>query len=230
MTNSEAKELVDEVFEKITSSESIDQIKELKKDDRIKKNWMSTESYPMITFKITPEEIIDLKNEGKLTDGLQFTYDLPSKIDDPLSKILYALAWKNGDLPKIKHILRGINDADSDDKPNEEAVVFHQFGKYLTKRPGEPIIDQHVIRAFALYRADKSKDEELGKCRKLSELNKVHGNLIAEYKKWLKDGINNSLKAHEDYAYHIDLILFALGKTIKDQNKKLKKSDSNSEK
>lgn len=230
MTNSEAKELVDDVFEKITSSDSIDQIKELKKDDRIKKNWMSTENYPMITFKITTEEISYLKNEGKLTDALQFTNDLPSKINDPLTKILYALAWKNGDLPKIKHILRGINDADSDDKPNEEAVVFHQFGKYLTKRTGEPIIDQHVIRAFAIKLAKKNDDEELGRWRKLSELNKDHVYLIAEYKKWLKDGFNNSLKAQEGYAYHIDLVLFALGKTIKDQNKKLKKSDRNSEK
>ena len=216
MTNSEAKALVDEVFEKITNAENINLIKELIYDERIKKNWMSTDNYPKITFKITPQDINNLKNEGKLTD------DLPSKLDDPLSKILYALAWKNGDLPKIKHILRGINDAYSDDKPNEEAVVFHQFGKYLTKRSGEPIIDQHVIRAFALYKAEKSKDKELGKWRKLNELNKAHVNLIAEYKKWLVDNIDHSWKANEDYTYHIDLVLFALGKTIKDQKNNIK--------
>lgn len=220
MTNSEAKELVDEVFDRIANAKRIDQIRELINDDRIKKNWVNTNNYPKITFKITSEDINDLKNEGKLTDDLLFANDLPLKIKDPLSKILYALAWKNGDLPKIKHILRGIIDADSDVRNNDEAVVFHQFGKYLTKRQGEPIIDQHVIRAFALYKTKKDNDAELKKNRKLDVLNKAHVNLIAEYKKWLLEDIDHSLKAaNMDYAYHIDLILFALGKTIKIQSK-----------
>ena len=75
-------------------------------------------------------------------------------------KLLYSIIWKNGDLLKVKHIIQGIleseiENVDNNDKEfveKQDSLVFYQFGKYLTKKNNEPIIDQHVVRAFAVSR------------------------------------------------------------------------------
>ena len=70
---------------------------------------------------------------------------------NPLEKLLYAIVWKNGDLLKLRHVIHGIVDSDVGRK-GKNGVVFYQFGKHLSKL-GKPIIDQHVLRAFAVYDA-----------------------------------------------------------------------------
>jgi hypothetical protein len=54
------------------------------------------------------------------------------------------MAWKNNDLKKLKHIIEGIKD---ENEYKKTGIVFYQFGKHL-RNIGEPIIDQHVLRAF----------------------------------------------------------------------------------
>lgn len=125
---------------------------------------------------------------------------------------MYAVLWKNGDLKKIKHIIKGINNKDN--LVVEEGIVFHQFGRFLTGQIGEPIIDQHVIRAFAVYR--HHDDDGITKYRKLEALDKKHLLLIKAYKDWLNGAtISSKLKANRDYSYYIDQLLFAVGKTVK---------------
>jgi hypothetical protein len=121
---------------------------------------------------------------------------------------------------KIKHILEGVkNHGESEITDKEDGLVFYQFGKYLSDKSSiEPIVDQHVIRAFKVY---KSEDNQVDFFRRLQILKgRKNQNYILEYKKWLLQESNSSdLKNHEDYIYHIDQILFALGKTIKLKNK-----------
>ena len=126
---------------------------------------------------------------------------------------MYSVLWKNRDLKKIKHIVQGILKHDEVVCSKEDGLVFYQFGKFLTKT-GQPIIDQHVLRAFRIYQTKDLK--EVARWRKKDTLNKTDRSLIDDYKDWLKsDEITKDLRNQQDYSYHIDQLLFALGKTIK---------------
>ncbi|MRX45828.1 hypothetical protein [Pedobacter puniceum] len=211
MESKQAKELTSRIFREIESATSIDKLEHIKNIEELKVNRMKEEKYPPIKFEISYSEIKKfLDNENNLLKD-------SSIITDPLAKILYALAWKNGDLQKIKHIVEGIRNIDSyDEDMKNDGLVFYQFGKYLTKKNNEPIIDQHVIRAFAVRNAEKYK-VDIDTLRRMSLLNsETHRGYIKDYKCWLiSDDIQPSLKKEKDYIYHIDQILFALGKTIK---------------
>lgn len=92
--------------------------------------------------------------------------------------------------------------------------MFYQFGKYLTKLPGQPIIDQHVIRAFGIYKATNL--DEITRLRHMKIIDKTHIDIIEAYKVWLiSDAIHDELKNNVDYTYYIDNLLFATGKIIK---------------
>ena len=56
-----------------------------------------------------------------------------------------------GDLKKITHIIEGYNFWR---RWKGNGITFYQFGKYLSNKKAEPIIDQHIIRAFGIYEAD----------------------------------------------------------------------------
>ena len=158
--------------------------------------------YPMIDFEINFED--DEIIFSKIVNEENFQEDLKT----PLEKLFYSIVWKQGDLTKIKHILKGIKN-----ESPENAFVFHQFGKFLNDKK-QPIIDQHVLRAFDYYK----KDFEF---QKISEVSKKHENLIREYKNWILE----TFKTQEIYdykflLYKVDRILFLLGKFISIKNKK----------
>jgi hypothetical protein len=203
----ETKKLVDEIFVEIEKAKTIDNLKEiLKKFDD--KYLMSEKKYPKIEFSIDKEELKNLSDFELEKDD---TILLNSNIQDNiLAKLLYALAWKNGDLVKLQHIIKGIKNVDEvlDDK--NDGLVFYQFGKYLTKKNNEPIIDQHVLRAFAVYK--ETSIEKICNHQKMELINKSNKFLISEYKTWL-----SKLKNESGSVYYIDKILFALGKTIKNK-------------
>ena len=215
MTNSEAKQFVDKVFQRIENSKKIDDLENIYDYFEIPiKNRIDVKGYPKINFKITTKEILQLKEKGLLDADLNFSSDLNSKIIDPITKLLYSLVWKNGDLKKIRHINQGIVDVSNKKSKKEDALVFYQFGKYLTKEFWQPIIDQHVIRAFLIY--NTNTDNDFDKIRRLEILNKNHLNIISNYKSWLiSNNLNADLKKNLDYTYYIDQLLFSVGKTIK---------------
>lgn len=213
MNNLEARELTLRAFELIEQAETPEAIQNILDILNIPvKNRMDISSYPKINFSITTNEIELLISSNTLGEDLNITNDFSNRLNTPLEKLMYAVLWKNGDLKKIKHIIKGINNKDN--LVVEEGIVFHQFGRFLTGQIGEPIIDQHVIRAFAVYR--HHDDDGISKYRKLEILDKKHLPTIKMYKEWL-NGINISakLKSHSDYSYNIDHLLFAVGKTIK---------------
>jgi hypothetical protein len=228
MTDQQAIKFTKDIFELIKKSKTIMDLESI--PDKLEiptKNRMNVVGYPKIEFNIRQEEIQTLLDNKIIDDNLNFTTDITSKLTDPLSKLLYATSWKNGDLKKVKHIIKGILDGENENSDQEEALVFYQFGKYLTKIVGQPIIDQHVIRAYAIYSStDISKVDKL---RKLETLDKTHKTIINEYKTWLtSDNLRQELRNENDYTYHIDKLLFAAGKTIKFRNpRKQKSTDAN---
>lgn len=220
MTPQEAKKFTDEIFDLIKKAKKITDIEAIA--DKLKipqKNRMDSTSYPEIKYKITQEEIQSLIDNQTIDENLNFSLDISEKLIDPLTKLLYATAWKNGDLKKIKNIIKGVKEAKSEKSDQKDALVFYQFGKYLTKIEGQPIIDQHVIRAFAVYKC--SENISIEKLQKLETLNKTHKPHISDYINWLRSNeLTDEIKSQKEYSYHIDKLLFATGKTIKFRKKR----------
>ncbi|HRF75683.1 MAG TPA: hypothetical protein PLJ00_09725 [Chitinophagales bacterium] len=218
MTDEQAVNITKDVFAFITTAKTISDLSQLPEHlSLISKHKLPINTYPKIEFSISEQEIQSLIKNEMLNKDHEFTSKINSSLTDPLTKLLYATVWKNGDLKKIKHIIKGILDGANHNSQQSEALVFYQFGKYLTKVPGQPIIDQHVIRAFGIYKATNLA--EITKLRHMKIIDKNHIDIIEAYKVWLtSDAIQNELKNNVDYTYHIDNLLFATGKTIKQHN------------
>ena len=216
MTNEEAKEFTNNVFKKITESNTIEDIDNVFENLKIpEKNRMKSDTYPQLKFKIDKDDI-DTLIEKELIDENTFAFknDITEKLKDPLAKLLFATVWKRGDLKKVKHIIKGVTESNNNTIEQDDALVFYQFGRYLTKDHGQPIIDQHVIRAFIVYKSEDTNKLEM--LRKFETIKKSDKDVITEYKNWLKgDLLSENLKKNPDYTYHIDKLLFATGKTIK---------------
>ena len=177
------------------------------------KYMMDSSVYPEINFKITNKDIQDLKEAGVIGHD-----NLIQNINEQniMTKLLYALSWKNGDLKKIHHIIDGISDMNLEEK--KKGFVFFQFGKYLTKTLGEPIIDQHVLRAFNVFLT--GGDEAVITKQKLLKKDTINAkdvDLIEEYKEWLGSSLTDDLRSIANYTYHVDKVLFAVGKFIKEK-------------
>jgi hypothetical protein len=205
-------QIIRKAFKQLSKAKSIADVNNILTKLNVEEKYqMDDAKYPQIEFKITKDEIRELRNQGLLNES-----NLISNVSNQntLTRLLYAIAWKNGDLKKIHHIVDGIESKEDDEKKN--AFVFYQFGKYLTKQPGEPIIDQHVLRAYGIFKALKKDDKrEIERLTTLSEVTKKEKNLIEDYKNWLKEGLSDELRKYEDYTYHVDKVLFALGKKVK---------------
>jgi hypothetical protein len=214
--NVKVKELVNSIFEDISKSKSISDLEKILEHNKVdKKYWIKLVDYPKLEFSITKSEIQKLEDESYISNNI-FNHNKIAEIDNTIAKLLYAMAWKNGDINKIKHIIQGVKDVNKSDSNKNDGLVFYQFGKYLTKNEGEPIIDQHVLRAFKIYRTDAKNDCEICKARNLATVGKKEIELIKDYKNWLlSEAISDELKIENDYAYHIDKILYAVGKKIK---------------
>lgn len=169
---------------------------------------MKASKYPELTLKFTKIEIEELINRDAISEQYEIN---PPEESDALSKLLYATLWKNGDLPKIKHILKGVlNGSEVPDK----GIVFHQFGKHLLKNSHEPIIDQHVIRAFGVYQS-QDDEREIDRLIKMSSVSVLDKKYIPEYRSWLKTKLRSALREEQNYIFHVDKVLFAIGKYIK---------------
>lgn len=212
MDKKEAKKLINNVFLGIKIATSCEDLQSLLHSESVlSKNKMDLDKYPKIGFTISSEDVENLIEARLLNSDFSLTEQATKNLD-PLSKLLYAVIWKNGDLRKIRHIIQGVKNAGKVINDEENAVVFRQFGKFLNQRD-EPIVDQHVIRAFALY-FDSSKDFD--QIRSIGLLNKRHQTYIDAYKNWLNsDEILNELKSQPEYTYYIDQLLFAVGKAVK---------------
>ena len=154
--------------------------------------------YPDIKFNITVNEIEILKQNGYITEDYFFDSGLSKRKElSSLEKLLYSIIWKQGDLKKEKHIISGICGK------NTVRKVFNQFGKYLNDK-NEPIIDQHVVRAYIYFKEkiiiDDIKDKHI----------KIYSD---ECIKWIKN--YDLFKIDKNL---LDELLFSFGKKIKNKD------------
>jgi hypothetical protein len=107
----------------------------------------SRNEYPDLPpFKITKADLAQIKELENFPNPLkksQWT---------PFEKIFYAMLWKDGKLKSIKRIIEGIRAAFNDGtaSPSKFIFVYHYFGRHLTNRFDEPLVDQHTMRACRL--------------------------------------------------------------------------------
>lgn len=214
MTNEEAKVLVKEVFASIRCAKSsADLEKIIENNSPLQKNKFDTSKYPNLRIFISADDIATLKKLDILsTENRILPLADPASLT-PLEKLLYSILWKNGDLGKETHIVEGAIAAleGQDNYSKENGLVFYQFGKHLAQRE-EPIVDQHTIRAFLLFQNLQSDDLEITKIRKNKTI-KIQE--LLNFKSWL-----NSCEIEKiEHQFHIDKILFSLGKSIKIKTK-----------
>lgn len=209
MNNVDAKLLVKKVFDRIKSAKSVSDFDNIVDDDPIlQKNKFNSSKYPNLNINISTNDITKLKKLNILSDENKIL-PLTDSLDlSPLEKLLYSVLWKNGDLGKEKHIVEGVLASENDDNSSKErGLVFYQYGKHLAKRE-EPIVDQHTIRAFLLFKNIESEDSEITKIRKKDTLKNDE---LLNFRIWIKSSEIGGI----DNQFHIDKVLFSLGKAVK---------------
>lgn len=232
MNDIKSIELVKNVFNVIEKANNVNEIYSLlTSEPELFKNKINTLKYPKIEYTLSDNDIKLLKKINYIsTDNrLNISKEELNK-QSLLTKLLYSIIWKNGDLGKEKHIIEGVLNFN---KIDEKGLVFYHFGKYLgDEKKKEPIIDQHTLRAYGIYlclsnkinniidiipkKRKNFKNMDVDYYRKLYITSRKELPLISEYKKWIK---NHKLYENIDFVYTLDLVLFALGKSIKSNSK-----------
>ncbi len=219
MNDEEAIEKVDKCFKLILNAKSKEDIEGIFNNPFFKRDKNpkclkkpNREKYPHINFLITLQEIEELVHKGYLNND----YTLSNKLaegNSPLSsleKLLYSLAWKNGELKSVVRIIIGILGHQNDKKD----VVFYYFGKALAN-PRKPIIDQHVIRAYRLYERN-AINGNISDIRRQDTIDTDYQNCIDGYITWITgDFLTEELRSIPNYIKYVDDVLFALGKYVK---------------
>lgn len=219
--NKNAKALVIDLFDRIHSSKTIEDLnlipKELDYGDLLVENMPSEKIYPRLRLRITKEEVDTLMQMGVLTDEMQLSPDLANgvyangKTLSTLEKILYSMLWKNRDLGKERHVISGILDIGHCQK---HGTVFYEFGGYISGK-NSYILDQHTLRCFAVH---SSPDEHIVTARRLKVINgtnKKHIVWISLYKEFYNRIKPDILCDRSDFFYKVDSLLFGVGKLIK---------------
>ncbi len=207
----EEKKLVENVFDIIKKkSTTSDELRHYRENCIKEKTGISFDEnkYPEIKFKISANEIQQNNIFGengdeyisKLENGL-----LSEKITDTFTKLLYAMAWKQGNLPKLKSIIDGILKADEEEISQDNAQVFYQFGKNLAIPEKEPIVDQNILRVFTIYKS-------------LDNTQKKQKENISKYKEWL-NALTINMDDKVEFYREVDKLLFVVGKGLKPSKK-----------
>lgn len=76
-------------------------------------------------------------------------------------------------------------------------------------------LDQHVFRAFAIYKTATDDLETIEHLRKKTILRKRDWSMISTYKEWLENVSSSDSSKSYEVRYEIDRVLFALGKWAK---------------
>jgi hypothetical protein len=208
------KKLVDKVFEEIEKNTSCADIKSLFTKYHLNMEIDRTK-YPYIEYCISRKEIDELKRKGIINTEVRIAENVFSEDNDfdALTKLLYAIVWKNGDLDKICHIINGIDGIQ--DNEFESGFVFRQFGRFLENK-SEPIIDQHVIRAFKVKNCKVDEIEKIDSALRIDVVDKKATEVIGSYRNWVKQLCRGKQKKETNELKEvIDDLLFSLGKTIK---------------
>ncbi|RDC63817.1 hypothetical protein [Adhaeribacter pallidiroseus] len=166
--------------------------------------------YPRLPFNFTLNDLQKLKSKGIITDENLLDLQVDLQFTE-LKRLLLAVLWKNGHITRIQSVLDGIGGTIK--SKTDYGVIFRQFGKSLAE-PNEPIVDQHVLRAYCEYGNLK---DVIGrnKVPRKSVFKSSDQSLIDSYRKWLANILAN-VKPEErnSFKYKIDKIMFAIGKLL----------------
>lgn len=220
MNNQEAKNLVENLIGKISNAKTIHSLHhipfELNLKDEITKN-MPGAMYPKLGMKISPEDIKQLQASGCVNEEMQFSHTIATGQGSngsqltALEKLLFSVIWKNGDLGKEKHLIKGVLNTGHNENTG---TVFYEFGGYLSGR-NPFILDQHTLRCFGVY--FENEDISLTLARKMSVVKAQqydHQKWIAAYKHFYDELLKET--AHDsNFLYEVDRLLFGVGKLIK---------------
>lgn len=218
MNNLQALSLVQTTFTETLKAHNVSTLKEMLNTHPTLKKWrMDRSKYPELQLQLTADDISTLVDD-KLDQDLHLHANLSAYLETPLEKLLYALAWKNGDLQKVGHIIKGAIEAGQPTPlTNGPGQVFKQFGRHLADR-SESIVDQHVLRAFELYELCKQNEfpnpDDVTTIRKKINWDKDVA-CITRYKTWLKTQFSERQRSELGFVVNIDMALFALGRAIK---------------
>lgn len=169
------------------------------------------DKYPKFDFTLTPGDIKHLQDSEVITS---FNTLNPVKFPaDPLAKLLVAVLWKNGDILKVQHIIDGIIGEPGD--RSDHSLIFKQYGASLANIE-EPIVDQHVLRAFEIYCLVSYSEQAVEKSRGKSLFKSVDRPLLNKYRTWFTHLLSNVPLAERDrFGNTIDKIIFIHGKAVK---------------
>ena len=169
------------------------------------------EKYPAFDFRLTPNDITELRNSGVITETNTLNPDTFPK--DSLARLLAAVLWKNGDIKKVQHLIDGVLGIQED--RSEYSLVFKQYGASLANS-AEPIVDQHILRAFEIYSLETYFEEVVEKSRSKSLFKTKDRPLLNKYRAWFAQLLSTvPLSERSRYSEVIDKVIFIHGKAIK---------------
>lgn len=189
------------IFARIESSETEKELIDIAAEYNLN---LIENKYPRLGMKISAEEILELKENKVLTVDVDNNLTINQECLNPIAKLLYALVWKQGDLQKLKQIIQGIEEVENPDKDKKDALVFYSYGNHLGNPTKFPIIDQHIVRAFNLFK-DSSNSESVRKSDRVYQIDRQN------YLHWYSKFENKS----SDFLYYLDRLLFEIGRTVK---------------
>jgi hypothetical protein len=169
------------------------------------------EKYPTFDFRLNADDIKTLRDSGVITESNCLN---PDKFpQDTLAKLLGAVLWKNGDIKKVQHLIDGITSASED--RTEYSLIFKQYGASLAS-DNEPIIDQHVLRAWEIYRLDSYSEDAMEKSRRKSIFKVADRHLLDQYRTWFNQLLSKVPSSERgNYRDTIDKVIFIHGKAAK---------------
>lgn len=191
------------LFDKIRESKSPIELKKIAYEYNLN---LESDKYPRLEFQIKPNEIEELIKNGTLIIDETNKLTINQQHLDPLTRLLFALAWKQGDLQKLKPIIKGIIKTQKPNTEENDSLVFNSFGQHLSNPEKNPIVDQHVVRAVKLFNDLEGID--LTEIRKMDKVNYEDKQKYIEF-------ISNLNCMTKDYLFYVDRILFEVGRIIK---------------
>lgn len=194
--------LADRILFRIYASRSLEDLESILQDPIISKYVMNKDRYHQLNLNITKEQVQAYISSGFFrADGSIDETKLEQ--ESAAIKLLYAFLWKQGDLQKVKYIVQGVT---NHEPVPESGMVLYYFGKHLADKK-HPIIDQHVIRAFAMATKKPQINEDI--------LSKKDIDNIQSYIHWFQHELHSDIRDNSDCRYMVDQVLYALGKRIK---------------
>lgn len=166
--------------------------------------------YPEVDLTLSADDINDLVNENIITEDHRINLSTNRKFS-PFEKLLLSVLWKNGHLLRVQPIIDSIRN--NRRSTSDYGVIFRQFGRSLVD-PQEPIVDQHVLRAFCHYADVLNVQRRKAVARKVA-FKESDQAIIDAYRCWFKSILTRVESSEQTkFKYLLDKVLFIIGKRI----------------